>query len=1455
MVAEGASRRLGTSGRLRPSPQDQAKLISELQEEPRKAHDSAFLMNMQWWKEWRALAQPGPDRYAERTQLPYDPGLSPQEFDAALAATPLEGIYWNSMQPNAPMDAGSHGPGPISNTKLQELIDGHEDLENFVAGSDFVVLSSEAWKKLRMWYGGGPELEFVWVPRGLSSDTPLLKITLRHISIKLVHSQNGVEQERPPDMAVDVLDTMDVFVAKLCGQCSCAMSDTEIELEVVDSAATFAREDEYVYNHVSNGQSIALAEVKSTQGPFLSSMFGSPQAVNDADTEPQSPVLVHSENEIIDSSKPFIQPYAIQTHPAFNLMSPARQEDEVVQGSGAARKKRGHAGLTNLGNTCFMNSSLQCLAHTVPLMRVFLEEAYKADLNVDNPLGMRGELATSFGMLMDRLWAEGTTAIKPQRFKAQLAKFAPQFQGYSQQDSQELVIFLLDGLHEDLNRVQNKPYVVEGDDDGRPDAAMAAQAWDNYRRRNDSVMVDHFQGLLKSTLVCPKCNSTSRKFDPFMYLSLPLPSTKTRTYKMQAIFVDGSRPCCFHEIEIQKSGVLLDLLQKLADKLGLKGGHAAERVMQPVEMGWGPQIKSLLKPDEKLVDISNDDELVIFIYPHPDDGPQAADRQCVYIWNRAKGTNSFSGGFTTAYRETLGFPFVLFLPKEALDPRLMYPAGTGELKQKTSPILVSSPLGRAVTSALRPFKRKREGDLDAAQPAADSRAPCSKSAANSGKAASSLRPSDIPAGAEDTAPAEAPDVSMAEAPQNGAGEASSDDSSGGGWLNVQPPEPESDDDPSGWPSKIPPNPSHGRPLSHGLGNDPNTWPGNQPCKVSSPSSGPQDVSNGHGRPLVAEALASLSRQSSGSDNRKRRFEAMRITPADDATSGQGPSSRSSSPSINGVGMAVAGHSSGGSTGTSGQSSQVKPGVPAATVGGRPTANRAASAGPSTAAGVGSQPHANAVGGPVPTVDGLGQQATSSGMGGVGGGASGAEVGEGSGRNGHSGVDPADAASSLPSPSGQDRSSPEAGKLPQRTAKASLTQNGARPAFPSSGAVPPAPPFDMFARQNLASSAHSDSPEGSDRDAAPAPFNLVQATSRGEFKTGYSITPLEHDDDVVNFAVDWGVSFGNDKGQGWPYDLQAIKALDNHKGGFSSNAPPAKAHQLSECLEAFLQPEQLDVTDTWYCGRCKSHVQADKKLDLWQLPEVLVIHLKRFSFSRSWRDKLEDPVIFPLHDLDLSSALLRPQAQPPVYDLFAVSNHFGGLGGGHYTAFCRDAGSDDWFNFDDSHVSPVPTGDSVVSPAAYMLFYRRQSDAASDSGADLTYGPSDSAITEAIGTPLSTAAAAAGSPPGLGSLLTPLAPRNIPRVHCHSNGHANLPPPTERIWPVQPDVENVGTPMSSSKTPSTPSIPSQIGSPQAQDASEGFSPDDSASDKADADLEMDGEASDFVHVSDQTDDLQ
>ncbi|OAO95643.1 UBP8 [Arabidopsis thaliana] len=149
----------------------------------------------------------------------------------------------------------------------------------------------------------------------------------------------------------------------------------------------------------------------------------------------------------------------------------------------------GLTGLQNLGNTCFMNSSLQCLAHTPKLVDFFLGE-YSKEINLDNPLGMKGEIALAFGDLLRSLWAPGASTVAPRTFKAKLARFAPQFSGFNQHDSQELLAFLLDGLHEDLNRVKNKPYVEAKDGDGRPDAEVADEYWRNHVARNDSIIVD-----------------------------------------------------------------------------------------------------------------------------------------------------------------------------------------------------------------------------------------------------------------------------------------------------------------------------------------------------------------------------------------------------------------------------------------------------------------------------------------------------------------------------------------------------------------------------------------------------------------------------------------------------------------------------------------------------------------------------------------------------------------------------------------------------------------------------------------------------------------------------------------------------------------------------------------------------------------------------------------------------
>uniref|UniRef100_A0A8B9JRT3 Ubiquitin carboxyl-terminal hydrolase 32 n=1 Tax=Astyanax mexicanus TaxID=7994 RepID=A0A8B9JRT3_ASTMX len=231
--------------------------------------------------------------------------------------------------------------------------------------------------------------------------------------------------------------------------------------------------------------------------------------------------------------------------------------------------EKGATGLSNLGNTCFMNSSIQCVSNTKPLTDYFISGRHLYELNRTNPIGMRGHMAKCYGDLVQELWSGTQKNIAPLKLRWTIAKYAPRFNGFQQQDSQELLAFLLDGLHEDLNRVHEKPYVELKDSDGRPDAEVATEAWENHLRRNRSIVVDLFHGQLKSQVKCKTCGHISARFDPFNFLSLPLPMDSSMHLEITVIKLDGSTPVRYG-LRLNMDEKYTGLKKQLSELCGLK---------------------------------------------------------------------------------------------------------------------------------------------------------------------------------------------------------------------------------------------------------------------------------------------------------------------------------------------------------------------------------------------------------------------------------------------------------------------------------------------------------------------------------------------------------------------------------------------------------------------------------------------------------------------------------------------------------------------------------------------------------------------------------------------------------------------------------------------------------------------------------------------------------------------
>jgi len=626
----------------------------------------------------------------------------------------------------------------------------------------------------------------------------------------------------------------------------------------------------------------------------------------------------------------------------------------------------GLIGLENLGNTCFMNSSIQCLAHTPKLVDYFLGD-YANNINRTNPLGLNGELALAFGELLRSLWTD-RKPIPPHHFKEKIACFAPQFSGFNQHDSQELLAFLLDGLHEDLNQVKCKPYEEAKDASGRPDEEVADEYWSNHLARNDSVIVDTCHGQYKSTLTCPTCSKTSVTFDPFMYLSLPVPSTAKRVMTVTVFSTDGSREPCSYDVSVPKFGTLSDLVQALSIACLL----GDDEILLVTEVYNNCIIRYLEEPSDSVSLLRDGDKLAAYRLPKRHEKS----------------------------------PFVVFthqyFDEHSSDDNL-----TRQMREFEAPLLAALPetinglsLQDIYLKLLSPFRlSNRAGSLNV----------CMESNSDS--------------------------IDLTDA--------TSSDSGSNSFQNSQ-----SEDGPES---------------SHCSASE---------CEIMKR---PDDLCDG------------------GSDSNKE-----------------------------------------------------------------------------------------------------------------------AQMEE----------------------------------------------------------------FEFYLKN-----------ERGDGQLQKIEINELDL--------------LETAPSRLHVNVHWLRNASKKYATSMLSNLPEIHKLELIPKGTEDSVA------LHGCLEAFLKEEPLGPEDMWYCPCCKKHQQAMKKLDLWRLPEVLVIHLKRFSYTQFTRNKLETFVDFPTTDLDLSSYIADKSKQPSShYRLYAISNHYGNMGGGHYTASIYHEEGKGWYKFDDDYVTPM-SEDSIKTSAAYVLFYRRE----------------------------------------------------------------------------------------------------------------------------------------------------
>mgnify|MGYP003325206420 CR=1 FL=1 len=175
-------------------------------------------------------------------------------------------------------------------------------------------------------------------------------------------------------------------------------------------------------------------------------------------------------------------------------------------------------------------------------------------------------------------------------------------------------------------------------------------------------------------------------------------------------------------------------------------------------------------------------------------------------------------------------------------------------------------------------------------------------------------------------------------------------------------------------------------------------------------------------------------------------------------------------------------------------------------------------------------------------------------------------------------------------------------------------------------------------------------------------------------------------------------------------ITQIKSFDNSKC-FSKKADPfstlmvpipnQRECTIFDCLDEFIKDEELTGENKWYNDKTKQYLDVRKNSIFWNLPEILIINLKRYGNNNR---KIHTLVTTQFNNVDFSKYISGYNPKEFVYDLFGTAIHSGGTLGGHYTSNIRNANGK-WYNINDKLIREINEKD-VINQHTYCLFYRK-----------------------------------------------------------------------------------------------------------------------------------------------------